>query len=94
MQETNTTARTGVDILRRLADAFNARDFDRAHDLLSDGLVFVDFAMGRTINGRDRFVDHARAWAGAFSDMQLEPLAFVGDDRYAAGDCRSRSLSR
>jgi steroid delta-isomerase-like uncharacterized protein len=76
----------GVEILRSLADAFNARDFERARGLVSDDLVFVDYATGATINGVEGFVEYARGFATAFSDMRLEALSYVGDDRRAAGE--------
>ncbi len=79
-----------TEILRALADAFNARDFDRARELVSDDLEFVDHAMGVTINGPDGFIDYARSWANAFSDMQLELLAVVADERHASGELVGR----
>src|SRR5207248_267855 len=49
---------TNADILRAVADAFNARDFSTADELLSDDLVFVDVAAGVTTNGRDAFIGY------------------------------------
>jgi steroid delta-isomerase-like uncharacterized protein len=79
-----------TEILRALADAFNARDFDRARELVSDDLEFVDVAMGVTTSGPDGFIDYARSWANAFSDMQLEVLAAVADERHASGELVGR----
>src|SRR5436309_11657767 len=81
---------TGADVLRGLADAFNERNFDRVRELLADDLVFVDYAMGATIGGIDGFVDYARGFATAFSDMRLEALSYVGDDTRAAGEFMGR----
>ena len=75
-----------ADTLRALADAFNSRDFDRARELVSDDLEFVDLAMGVTIQGVDGFIGYAQSWATAFSDMQLETRAVVSDERYASGE--------
>lgn len=72
--------------LRELADAFNARDFDRAASLLSDSLEFKDMAAGVTTQGAAGFLAYAGAWTKAFSDMHMETLAVVGDGRYAAGE--------
>ena len=76
----------GADVLQGLTDAFNARDFGRAQELLADDLVFTDYAMGVTINGIDGFVDYAKGFATAFPDMRLELVSSVGDDRRAAGE--------
>jgi len=73
-------------ILRDLAEAFNARDFDRAHELVSPEIEFIDVAAGATVHGPDGFIGYARGWAGAFSDMTIETLAVVADERRAAGE--------
>lgn len=77
---------SNAEILRAMAEAFNARDWGRARELVSDELEFVDVAMGQTIHGPDGFVEYVRMWAGAFSDMKIETLATVADKRYAAGE--------
>src|SRR5581483_1209098 len=77
-------------ILEGLADAFNARDFDRARTLVADDVVFVDYAMEMTINGVDGFLDYANGFATAFPDMRLEALSYVGDDTRAAGEFMGR----
>jgi steroid delta-isomerase-like uncharacterized protein len=74
------------DTLRAMAEAFNARDWDRARDLLSDDFEFVDLAMGATTHGPDEFVASAQSWASAFPDMSIEVLATVDDERRAAGE--------
>ena len=75
-----------AEIIKALADALNARDWDAGRGYLSDDLDFVDLAMGHETRGPDEFIAYAQAWAGAFSDMKLELRAAVGDDRHAAGD--------
>src|SRR3982751_35463 len=44
------------------------------------------YAMEAAISGVDGFIDSARAFATAFSDMRLEALSYVGDDRHPAGE--------
>jgi steroid delta-isomerase-like uncharacterized protein len=73
-----------------MAEAFNARDFDRARELVSDDVEFVDVAMGQTMHGPDAFIEYFRMWASAFSDMTIEPLALVADESRAAGEFRGR----
>lgn len=75
-----------ADIVRALADSFNAREWDNARKYLSDDLEFVDLAMGHTTHGPDEFLAYAQGWAGAFSDMQLEVRSAIGDDNHAAGE--------
>ena len=79
-------AGSNADILRALAEAFNARDYDRARELVSDEVEFVDVAAGETARGHDEFIEVLRTWAGAFSDMEIEPLVLVADETYAAGE--------
>jgi steroid delta-isomerase-like uncharacterized protein len=75
-----------AEILRTIADAFNARDWDRARELLSENVRFSDLGMGVTLEGADAFLGYAQSWAGAFSDMRLEVRAAVGDDQTVAGE--------
>ncbi len=77
---------SAAETLREIAEAFNARDWDRARELVSDEFEFVDVAMGQTVHGPDGFVEYARVWANAFSDMRIETLAVVADDRHASGE--------
>jgi steroid delta-isomerase-like uncharacterized protein len=77
---------SNAELIRSLADAFNARDFDRGRELVSDDLEFTDYAMGVTLQGGDAFIGYARSWANAFSDMQLEVGGVVADDRHAAAE--------
>jgi len=76
----------GADLLRDLADAFNARDFDRAHQLLSEDLVFEDLAMGETTHGIDGFIEYAKGFARAFSDMRLETRSSISQGVHAAAE--------
>ena len=75
-----------ADLIRGLADAFNARDWDRARQYLSDDLAFTDVAMGHSTQGPDDFLAYAQVWANAFSDMQLDLRAAVGDESHVAGE--------
>jgi steroid delta-isomerase-like uncharacterized protein len=77
---------SNAELIRSLAEAFNARDFDRGRELVSEDLEFVDHAMGVTLQGADAFIEYARTWATAFSDIRLEVRGVVADDRHAAGE--------
>lgn len=83
---------TNAELVRGLADAFNARDFDRARSLLSDEAQFIDVAAGVTANGADGCVAYLGVWTGAFSDMQIETLAVVADGKHVAGEFIVRGI--
>jgi len=75
-----------ANLLRALADAFNARAWERAGELMSDDVEFEDVAAGVSLRGPDGFVGYAQSWAGAFPDMRIETLAVFADETYAAGE--------
>jgi steroid delta-isomerase-like uncharacterized protein len=81
---------SGADVLQALADTFNAREFDRLPELVVNGAEFDDVAMRRVVHGSGGIADYMRMWAGAFSDMHLETLAIVSDERHVAGEFRAR----
>jgi steroid delta-isomerase-like uncharacterized protein len=81
---------SSADLMQALADAFNSRDFDRIPDLVNENADFEDVAAGEVIHGASGLRDYMRMWAGAFSDMRLDTLAIVGDDRHVAGEFRAR----
>src|SRR5581483_11262752 len=62
----------GKDVLQALADAVNARDYDRLGELLSDDVEFGDMAAGQTVRGREATLGVIRMWLSAFPDMTLE----------------------
>jgi steroid delta-isomerase-like uncharacterized protein len=83
-------AGSGTEVLQALADAINARDYDRIGGLLSDDVEFADVAAGQTVSGRDATLAVVRMWLGAFPDMRLEVLALVADERHGAGELVGR----
>jgi steroid delta-isomerase-like uncharacterized protein len=77
-----------ADLLRAVADAFNAREWNRAGELMSDDVEFEDVAAGVILRGADGFVSYAQSWAGAFPDMRIETLAVFADETFVAGEFR------
>ena len=74
-------------VLRELALAFNAGDWSKLRQMVSDDVVVVDIASGGdTSAGADAFVTGDQNWRNAFSDFAVEILSIVGDDTHAAGD--------
>lgn len=74
-------------ILRELALAFNAGDWPKLREMVSEDVVVVDIASGSEITaGADSFVRGDQNWRNAFSDFEVEILAIVGDSTHAAGD--------
>lgn len=74
-------------VLRELAEAFNAGDWSKLRQMVSDDVVVVDIASGSEIStGADAFVRGDQNWRNAFSDFAVEILSVVGDSTHAAGD--------
>ncbi|QNJ94773.1 ester cyclase [Mycolicibacterium fluoranthenivorans] len=74
-------------VLRELALAFNAGDWSKLREMVSDDVVVVDIASGGdTSTGADAFVTGDQNWRNAFSDFAVEILSIVGDATHAAGD--------
>ncbi|SDC06181.1 Ketosteroid isomerase-related protein [Mycolicibacterium neoaurum] len=74
-------------VLRELAEAFNAGDWPKLRQMVSDDVVVVDIASGgESTLGADDFVRGDQNWRNAFSDFDVEILAVVGDSTHAAGD--------
>lgn len=75
-----------ADLLRAVADAFNAREWDRAGELMTDDVQFEDVATGVSLRGPEGFVGYAQSWAGAFPDMRIETVSVVADGTHVAGE--------
>ncbi|MCV7317615.1 ester cyclase [Mycolicibacterium confluentis] len=74
-------------VLRELAEAFNAGDWSKLREMVSDDVVVVDIAAGGEIStGADAFVRGDQNWRNAFTDFAVEILSVVGDSTHAAGD--------
>jgi steroid delta-isomerase-like uncharacterized protein len=74
-------------VLRELALAFDAGDWAKLRQMVSEDVAVVDIASGSEIStGADAFVRGDQNWRNAFSDFAVEILAIVGDDTHAAGD--------
>jgi len=74
-------------VLRELALAFNAGDWPKLRQMVSEDVVVVDIASGSEIStGADAFVQGDQNWRNAFSDFCVEILSIVGDSAHAAGD--------
>ena len=81
---------SSTELLQRLADLFNARELDRLSEVVSDDADFEDVAAGEVVHGASGLAEYMGMWAGAFSDMKLETLAIVGDDRHVAAEFKWR----
>lgn len=74
-------------VLRELAEAFNAGDWPKLRQMVSDDVIVVDIASGsESTTGADAFVRGDQNWRNAFTDFHVEILAIVGDSARAAGD--------
>ena len=74
-------------VLRELALAFNAGDWPKLRQMVSEDVAVVDIASGSEISmGADAFIRGDQDWRNAFSDFSVEILSIVGDSTHAAGD--------
>lgn len=67
--------------LRASHEAFNARDYARAMDLVADDSSLVSVPLGLGFRGRDGYRTYLQGWATAFPDARTEvtSLAVAGD---------------
>jgi|SRR5215211_940037 len=66
-------------------DAFNAGDWDRLAERMTDDSVYEEPATGRRIEGKDAILDANRGWRAAFPDLRGTMTdAFGCGDRVAA----------
>lgn len=80
-------------ILRELGEAFNAGDWTKLRQMVSDDVVVVDIASGSEISrGAESFVRGDQNWRNAFTDFAVEILSVVGDFTHAAGDFILRGI--
>src|SRR5438309_11209076 len=79
-----------ADLIRAVADAFNAREWDRVTEFVTDDLEFEDVAAGVSVSGPGAFAGYAQGWASAFPDMAIETLSVVADETRVAGEFKAR----
>lgn len=62
-------------------DAFNRADWEKTRALTSPGVVYVETATGRRVQGIEAFIEVATAWRAAFPDAKGAVTSAI-----AAGD--------
>lgn len=78
-------AQSNVDCLRRMVDAYNARDFDAALSLLHPDLVWypeADQPEAGPYRGGEAYLRYAWEWLNTFQGYQVDAREFV-----EVGDC-------
>jgi len=81
---------SNADILRRLAEAHTAQDYETVAELLADDCEFIDCATGEKSIGRDAVMETFKKWESAFPDMEISVLNVVSTENGAAGEFLAR----
>jgi steroid delta-isomerase-like uncharacterized protein len=74
----------GTDTVRRVCDAFLARDFETFHKLWVDDCSVVDVALGTTKRGRAELTGICNGIVAAFPDIRYEDVVIFSDGDRAA----------
>jgi steroid delta-isomerase-like uncharacterized protein len=76
------TDRTNIDIIESSFEGWNAHDFDKIAAHVSSDYVFETDALPSPVQGRDAFIDFARAYLTAFPDLHFTLTdVFASEDR-------------
>ena len=69
-------------VARELYQSFNRREYDRAADLVADGLEWVNVPFGKSFRGRAGAKEFLAGWAAAMPDGQVELTNLVTGGDY------------
>ncbi len=77
-------------IIRKLFDAFNAKDADAIAALAADDYVLIDCASGEKYEGPEGARRNAEGWLTPFADVSVEVLNVVESGDWAVAECVGR----
>jgi steroid delta-isomerase-like uncharacterized protein len=77
-------------IIRKLFDAFNAKDYDAIEALVADDFELIDCASGEKYIGPDGARRNAEGWLTPFDDATVEILNIVSSGDWAVAECVGR----
>ena len=77
-------------IIRKLFDAFNAKDYDTIVGLAADDFVLIDCASGEKYEGPEGARRNAEGWLTPFADVSVELLNVVSSGDWAVAECVGR----
>jgi steroid delta-isomerase-like uncharacterized protein len=70
-------AMKNVETLRAAHESWNRRDFDALVRDMADNVVYHDKARNLTLNGKQKFLEWAKAWAAAFPDGRIINAQYI-----------------
>jgi steroid delta-isomerase-like uncharacterized protein len=70
-------------LIRKLFDAFNAKDLDAIEAIAADDFELIDVASGEKFRGPEGSRRNAEGWFTAFPDVQIELLNVVASGDWA-----------
>lgn len=68
------SAQTNAELARQGYALFNAHDFESLGAMVTDDVQVVDYAFGRTTNGRNELIQLLRDWKTPFPDGEVTIL--------------------
>jgi steroid delta-isomerase-like uncharacterized protein len=77
-------------IIRRLFEAFTAKDYDTIVALAADDFELIDCSSGEKYNGPEGARRNAEGWLIPFADAKVEVLNIVSSGDWAAAECVGR----
>jgi len=77
-------------IIRKLFDAFNAKDYDAIMALAADDFVLIDAASGEKYEGREGARRNAEGWLVPFADVEIELLNVIEAGDWAVAEAVGR----
>jgi ketosteroid isomerase-like protein len=75
---------SAVELVRRLYEAYQARDWETASSFLHDDATVAMPATAERLDGRDGVIDFQRAYTEPWGDLSV--LRVVGDEELAAAE--------
>jgi steroid delta-isomerase-like uncharacterized protein len=76
--------------IRKLYDAFNAKDVDAIEALAADDFELIDCASGEKYTGPEGARRNAEGWLTPFADVDVEILNVVDSGDWAVAECVGR----
>jgi steroid delta-isomerase-like uncharacterized protein len=69
--------------VRSIYEAYQARTFERASQSFAEDAEITNVATGDSYQGREGYLQFARAWAAAFPDLRVEVLRYQATETWA-----------
>lgn len=84
------TAQDNATIVRAHHDAFNKRDIDKGHSLVTDDVKWMSIPFNVTYTGRTGYREFLDNWTTAMPDCKVEVLNVFGGEEWSVAECIGR----